>query len=84
MDLDRIATLIRARCPELEDDMAEIADRLSARTVALSDEVAERILDVVEALEDKFDALVERVEAERMAKDTEAAFIDGPDRGAWN
>jgi hypothetical protein len=47
-------------------------------------DVLERVLDVVEALSDKFDALVARVEAEQAQRARDSERIDSGDMRGWN
>jgi hypothetical protein len=59
-DLDRIIRLIAARAPEIApSDLALIAAALSGGEAMISREVAERIVEVIDALAAKLDGIEE-------------------------
>jgi hypothetical protein len=67
--------LIRHRIPEI--DAAELAQVEAALSPQASDVPAlERVLDAVMSLEQRFDAMVERGEAQRRIAEAAAEFID--------
>ena len=66
INVDRIATLIRARIPELGDQMDEITDRLQARPVMMiTDEIGNRLMDVIERMSDRLDGYAAIVAGEQ-------------------
>lgn len=79
MDVDAIVSLLSARIPELSDvDRAEIEAAIRGRPppVLLDKDMAERLMAVIEALEDRVAGMIGRVEVRHVEEEREAAFID--------
>ena len=57
----------------------EIEAAISGRAppVMLDKDMAERLMTVIEALEDRVAGMVERVKAQHIEEEREAAFVDG-------
>jgi hypothetical protein len=73
-DRDRVMRLILARCPELTDaDLAAIEARSQPAEPDLPVEIGAQIMDVLAALEEKFDWLADAVGVNKDGGDDDAA-----------
>jgi hypothetical protein len=80
MDLDHALAVIRARCEGAlsDDELAEIEAAVSdlAPAILLDKDMAEKLMAVIDALEDRVAEMIERVETQHIEEEREAAFVD--------